>query len=69
MTILIACYLLFAVPLIVRSLLLLGANIYRAGQTNNPPPNLLEMPGLPRFGVGTNGQARERDESDRLPSV
>ncbi len=55
--------------LIVRSLLLLGAALYRAGQTNSAPPRLLEMPNLPRFGFGNGHAKAEREDSEKLPSV
>lgn len=66
---LIVLYLLFALPWLVRSLLLLGANIYRAGQTNSAPPPLIEIPHIPRFKVGVGGNEKKRDESERLPDV
>lgn len=55
--------------LIIRSLLLMGAALYRAGQTNSAPPRLLEMPTLPRFGFGKSNGKLERDDSEKLPSV
>ena len=66
---LIVLYLLFVVPLLARWFILLGANIYRAGETKSAPPKLLDLT-LPRFKVGasTNGKA-ERHESERLPEV
>lgn len=66
MQILITLYLLFVVPVLAGAILIMGAFIYRAGQTNASP--IPPLPHIPRFKVSipTNGQ---RDEEDRLPEV